>query len=150
MKKVLLINGPNLGLLGIREPEVYGKESLEAIVKDLKAMASEAGFVLLDYQSDREGDIVSRIGEVLKNDDICGIVINPGAYAHTSIAIRDAVSAVNVPTIEVHMSNVFAREEFRHHSYLSPVCSGVIVGLGSDSYRLGLSALLSCLTKKCD
>ncbi len=140
MKKVLVINGPNLNLLGEREPGVYGSESYNDICEKVKAKAYELCFDECEcYQSNHEGDIIDKIHEARK--DCCGIVINAGAYTHYSYAIRDAISAVKIPVIEVHMSNVHKRDEFRHHSCISAVCEGVIAGFGSESYILGLYAL---------
>lgn len=134
--KILIINGPNLNLLGKREPEVYGSQSFEDYFDQLKA-----GFTDLDlsyFQSNTEGDLIDKIHEVGFNYD--GIVLNAGAYTHTSVALRDAISGVTTPVIEVHISNTHQREEFRHHSYISPVCKGVILGFGLDSYRLALES----------
>ncbi len=140
MAKVLLINGPNLQLLGRREPEIYGSETLPEIVGRLRLLADELGLELTDFQSNHEGALVDRIGAAL-SDGTGGIIINPAAYTHTSVAIRDALSAVKLPTVEVHLSNVYSREEFRRHSLISPVCCGVIAGFGSEGYGLALAAL---------
>ena len=139
MKKVLVINGPNLNMVGIREPGVYGSETLESVNDEIKAYAQSIGVQCDFFQSDIEGELVSKIHSVLSEYDGC--VINAGAYTHYSIAIRDAISSVNKPFIEVHMSNVHAREEFRHNSMLSAVCSGVILGFGKNSYKLGIAAI---------
>lgn len=137
--KILVINGPNLNLLGDREPEVYGTVSLEKIRERLDTVSSELG-VVIDYrQSNHEGEIIDWIGEAKGNFD--GIIINPAAYTHTSVAIGDALAAVKIPAVEVHLSNIHAREEFRHHSYTASVCVGQIAGFGSDSYEWALRAL---------
>lgn len=146
MMKILLINGPNLQLLGRREPEIYGSETLPEIVGRLRILADELGVELSDFQSNCEGAIVDRIGEALF-DGTAGIIINPAAYTHTSVAIRDALSAVKLPAFEVHLSNVHAREEFRRNSLVSPVCCGVIAGFGSEGYGLALAALAKRLGK---
>ncbi|MCD6219576.1 type II 3-dehydroquinate dehydratase [Candidatus Calescamantes bacterium] len=140
---ILVIHGPNLGLLGRREPEIYGKETLEDINSLLESKAEEIGVSLKIVQSDYEGKIVEVINASLEWAD--GIIINPAAYTHTSVAIRDALVAFKKPSIEVHLSNVYAREEFRHYSYISPVCTGKIVGLGKLSYLLALEALVRIL-----
>ncbi len=138
MKRIQIINGPNLNLLGTREPTVYGSQTFEAYYLDLK---SKFPNVELDYfQSNTEGLIIDKLHEVGFTYD--GIVLNAGAYTHTSIAIADAIRSITVPVIEVHISNVFKREEFRHHSYLSEACKGCIVGFGLDSYRLAVDAML--------
>lgn len=139
MNKVLVINGPNLNMVGVREPGVYGSETLESINDEIKAYAESLGFECDFFQSDIEGELVSKIHSVLYDYDGC--VINAGAYTHYSIAIRDAISSVNKPFVEVHMSNVHAREEFRHNSMLSAVCSGVILGFGKNSYKLAVAAI---------
>jgi 3-dehydroquinate dehydratase-2 len=138
--KILLLNGPNLQLLGTREPGVYGKVTLADIVAEVSALGGELGCEVVARQSNCEGELVSWIGAA-RQEDFAGIIINAGAYTHTSVAIRDAISAVALPAVEVHLSNVAAREEFRHHSYLAPVCVGVIAGFGKDSYMLALRAL---------
>jgi len=134
--KILIINGPNLNLLGKREPEVYGSTTFEEYFEELK---SKFGSLDLEYyQSNVEGELIDKIHEVGFSYD--GIVINAGAYTHTSVALRDAIAGVETPVIEVHISNTHQREEFRHHSYISPVCKGVILGFGLDSYRLALES----------
>ncbi len=143
-KKLLLIHGPNLNLLGEREPEVYGTTTLDDINRELRALAQQSDATLDCFQSNHEGAIVDRIQQAL-TDYVDGIIINPGAYTHTSIAIRDALSGVAIPFVEVHMSNIYAREAFRHHSYLSDIAQGVICGLGVDSYRMGLQGLIRFL-----
>jgi 3-dehydroquinate dehydratase-2 len=141
--KILLIHGPNLNLLGQREPDVYGSQTLEQINDRLQAYAAENGFELKTFQSNSEGALIDAVQDSAKW--AAGIVINAGAYTHTSIALRDAIAAVNLPTIEVHLSNVHAREPFRHHSYIAPVCLGTIAGFGWRSYLLGLEGLLAYL-----
>jgi 3-dehydroquinate dehydratase II len=134
--KILIINGPNLNLLGKREPEVYGSATFEEYFQEVKAK-----FPTMDlsyYQSNIEGELIDKIHEVGFSYD--GIVINAGAYTHTSVALRDAISGIETPVIEVHISNTHQREEFRHHSYISPVCKGVILGFGLNSYRLALES----------
>jgi len=145
--KILLINGPNLQLLGFREPGIYGSDTLPAIVSRLKTLAAALGCELIDFQSNHEGEIVDRIGESVA-EGISGIVLNPAAYTHTSIAIRDAIAAVRLPVVEVHLSNVHSREEFRSRSLTAPVCIGVVAGFGADSYELALHALCLHLNKR--
>ncbi|MES2884981.1 MAG: type II 3-dehydroquinate dehydratase [Pseudomonadota bacterium] len=140
MSHLLLLNGPNLNLLGSREPGLYGSATLTQIESQLAAEAVTLGHRLTSFQSNHEGVLVDRIQQA-RNEGIAGIVINAGAYTHTSIAIRDALLAVAVPYVEVHLSNVYARESFRHHSYLSDKAIGVIVGFGPKGYRLSLLAL---------
>ena len=137
MKKILIINGPNLNLLGKREPSLYGKQDFESFFNELKTEFCE--MELSYFQSNVEGEIINKLHEV--GFSIDGIVLNAGAYTHTSIAIADAVRGITTPVVEVHISNVFAREEYRHHSYLSEVCKGVIVGFGLDSYRLAIESM---------
>lgn len=143
--KILVINGVNMNMLGFRETEKYGTMTLKDLEKDLYAFSFELGIDLETYQSNIEGKIVEKIHSA--KDGIDGIIINAGAYTHTSIAIRDAISAVNTPTVEVHMTNIYKREEFRHHSYLAPVCIGQISGFGANSYKLGLKAIIDYLNK---
>lgn len=143
--KILVINGVNMNMLGFRETEKYGTMTLKDLEKDLYAFSFELGIDLETYQSNIEGKIVEKIHSA--KDGIDGIIINAGAYTHTSIAIRDAISAVNIPTVEVHMTNIYKREEFRHHSYLAPVCIGQISGFGANSYKLGLKAVVDYLNK---
>jgi 3-dehydroquinate dehydratase-2 len=143
--KLLIINGPNLNMLGIREPEKYGSTTLEELEKELHTYSFELGVNIETFQSNSEGEIIDKIQLSLNNFD--GILINPGGYTHTSVAIRDAISAVNLPCIEVHMTNIYAREEFRHKSLISPVCIGQITGLGENGYKLGLKALCDYLSK---
>ncbi len=141
MRKLLLINGPNLNMLGKREPSIYGGDTLKDIEQRLILLAKEEEASLALYQSNSEGELVSRVHKALE-DGIEGIIINPGAYTHTSLALRDAFLATQIPFIEVHISNVYAREEFRHHSYFSDIAKGVIAGLGTEGYALALSFLL--------
>jgi len=143
MFKILLLHGPNLNLLGWREPGIYGTVGFDEINARMKRVAAENGAELRVFQSNSEGALVDAIHDARNWAD--GIVINPGAYAHYSIAIRDALSAVKLPTIEVHLSNVHAREEFRHKLVLSPVCVAVICGLGWRSYLVGVQSLISIL-----
>ena len=141
--KILVINGVNMNMLGIREPDKYGVMTLKNLEKDLYSFSFELGIDIETFQSNYEGEIVEKIHSALNNFD--GIVINPGAYTHTSVAIRDALSAVNIPTVEIHMTNVYSREEFRHKSLIAPVCIGQISGFGPNSYKLGLKALTDFL-----
>lgn len=139
--KILVINGVNMNMLGVREPEKYGSLTLKELEKELFAYSFELGIDIETYQSNHEGEIVEKIHSA--KDLFDGIVINAGAYTHTSIAIRDAISSVEIPTVEVHMTNIYKREEFRHHSYIAPVCVGQISGFGLDSYKLGLKAVIN-------
>ena len=134
-----IINGPNLNLVGLREPEVYGNRSLDQYLQELVEQYPQ--HTLDIYQSNIEGEIVDRLQQVGFDD--CGIILNAGGYTHTSVAIADAVAAITAPVVEVHISNIYAREPFRHKSLLSPVCKGIIAGFGLDSYRLALHSLLS-------
>lgn len=138
--KIIVINGPNLNLLGVREPEIYGSRTLDDINNDIAIKAKKIGVECDFFQSNSEGDLISAVHSVL-NDEYSGCVINAGAYTHYSYALRDAISAVNKPFIEVHMSNVHSREEFRHTSVISAVCNGVIAGLGENSYHLAVRAI---------
>lgn len=140
--RILIINGPNLNLLGTREPEIYGSLTLEKIEKDLSEYALSLGVELKFFQSNIEGEIVDAVQKAKNEWDCKGIVINPAAYTHTSVAIRDAISAVALPAVEVHISNIHNREEFRKHSFIAPVCIGQIAGFGADSYKLGLKGLV--------
>ena len=144
MQSVYVLNGPNLNLLGTRDPGTYGTQTLADIETLCTQVAEELGFELDFRQSNHEGELVDWIheaGRAVMSGDSIGVVLNAGAYTHTSVALADAISGVSVPTIEVHISNVHAREAFRHHSYLSPVASGVIVGLGAYGYEAGIRAL---------
>ena len=141
MKKILIINGPNLNMLGIREPGVYGTETLETLCEKISNKADLLKVEVDFYQSNIEGEIINKIHSTLGNFD--GIVINPGAFTHYSYAIRDALASVNVPAIEVHISNVHKREEFRHKSVTAPVCIGQICGLGTNGYLYALEELVN-------
>ncbi len=136
--KILIINGPNLNLLGKREPKVYGSTSFEEYFEKLKTKYKKVK--LEYYQSNVEGELIDKIHSVGFSYD--GIIINAGAYTHTSVALRDAIAGIESPVIEVHISNTHQREEFRHHSYISPVCKGIILGFGLDSYRLAIESFL--------
>lgn len=140
MTRILLINGPNLNLLGVREPEVYGSETLQDIVDELRSFASDRGVDLSDFQSNSEGALVTAIQEA--RTEVDGIILNPGAYTHYSIAMRDAIAGIGLPVVETHLSNVHAREAFRRESVLAPVCLGVVAGFGKNSYFVALEALL--------
>ena len=140
MKKILVIHGPNLNLLGKREPEVYGKLSLAEINRKLEKVAKARKVVIEILQSNHEGEIVDAIGRAPEKFN--AIVINPAAYTHTSVAIRDAVAAINIPVVEVHISNIYKREEFRHKSLIAGAATGQISGFGADSYILGLEAAI--------
>lgn len=145
MSTFLLINGPNLNLLGTREPEIYGADTLADVEQSLSAEATTSGHDLLCYQSNSEGDLVNRIHQA-RDENVTAIIINPAAYTHTSVAIRDALLGVQIPFIEVHLSNVHAREPFRHHSYLSDIAKGVICGLGVAGYSYALSSAIQITT----
>ncbi len=140
-KNILVLHGPNLNLLGVREPEHYGSATLDAIDQRLATRAQAAGIALASFQSNVEGDLVNRIQQA-QREGVDFIIINPAAFTHTSIAMRDALAAVKIPFIEVHLSNVFAREEFRHRSYFSDLAIGMISGLGSKGYELALEYAL--------
>lgn len=137
--KIRVINGPNLNMLGTREPDIYGKTTLVDIEKLLRDAAEKAGVSLDFIQSNHEGELVQAIQQSRGAD---GIILNAAAYTHTSVAIRDAISAAGVPTVEVHLSNIHARETFRHQSMIAAVCKGVIAGFGADSYRLALLSFI--------
>lgn len=141
--RILVINGPNLNLLGDREKENYGEITLEAINNDLKTLAVEMGVEIDFFQSNTEGELVDKIQQAKGTFD--GIIINPAAYTHTSIALRDALLAVKIPTVEVHLSNIHAREEFRKTSFTAPVCIGQIAGFKKESYLLALRAIVNYL-----
>ena len=141
MRRILLINGPNLNLLGRREPDVYGEVTLAAIEERLRALAAKGNATLESFQSNAEHELVNRV-QALAADPADFVILNPGAFTHTSIALRDALLAVSVPFIEVHLSNVHAREPFRRHSYFSDIAAGSIVGLGAQVYELALAAAL--------
>lgn len=139
--KLLIINGPNLNLLGMRQPEIYGSESMEQYLEFLNECYPDT--TIEYFQSNHEGDIIDQIQNVgYLTDEYAGIVLNAGAYTHTSLAIADAIAAVKLPVVEVHISNVAAREEIRRRSLIAPVCKGTIAGFGMDSYRLAIEALL--------
>ena len=144
MKKILVIHGPNLDLLGEREKSIYGTATLASINKKLSTLMKKLHVRLLIIQSNHEGDIVDAIGKAPKMG-IGAILINPAAYTHTSVAIRDAIAAVKIPTVEVHLSNIYAREDFRHKSLIAPVAHGQISGFGVNSYVLGLKAAVELL-----
>ncbi len=139
---ILVLNGPNLNLLGTREPAIYGATTLAQIDANLRELAAKAGAKLESFQSNHEGALIDRV-HAARTDGTTFVIINPGAYTHTSVALRDAFAGVGIPFIEVHLSNVHRREPFRHHSYFSDLAVGVIVGLGADGYRYALDAALS-------
>jgi 3-dehydroquinate dehydratase-2 len=141
MAKILVLHGPNLNLLGTREPEVYGAETLQDIVDNLTRYANNKGHELESFQSNAEHLLVDKI-QLARTNSTDFIIINPAAFTHTSVAIRDALAAINIPFIEVHLSNVQSRETFRHHSYLSDIAFGVICGLGAQGYELALQAAI--------
>jgi len=141
MAKILLLNGPNLNLLGTREPEVYGTETLDDICQKLILQAQNQGHELLQCQSNREYVLLERIHQA-QQEEVAFIIINPAAFTHTSVALRDALLGVNIPFIEVHLSNVHARETFRHHSFLSDVAQGVICGFGAQGYEFALQSVI--------
>lgn len=144
-KPVLVIHGPNLNMLGTREPEVYGTTTLADIDASLARLAKELGREIESFQSNGEGELVTRIQEAGTRN--AGIVINPGAYTHTSVAIRDAIASVSIPVVECHLSNIHKREEFRHRSLIVGVAAGQVMGFGADSYLLALRALVSLLAR---
>jgi 3-dehydroquinate dehydratase-2 len=146
MANILILNGPNLNLLGKREPKHYGRQSLQDIMEELEAYADDNRFLLQHFQSNAEHEIVERIHKTL-HDGTDFIIINPAAFTHTSVAIRDALSAVEIPFIEVHLSNIHKREPFRQHSYFSDIAEGVIAGLGPVGYQLALFAAIEKLSK---
>jgi 3-dehydroquinate dehydratase II len=144
MARILLLNGPNLNLLGSREPSIYGTATLPAIESKLSTAAHSKGHELVAVQSNAEHELIAKV-QSCKRDGVAFVIINPGAFTHTSVALRDAFLAVSVPFIEVHLSNLFAREEFRHRSYLSDIAVGCIVGLGPIGYELALEAAVARL-----
>jgi 3-dehydroquinate dehydratase-2 len=146
MAGILLLNGPNLNLLGLREPEIYGSASLQSIEAKLTDLARARGHSLAAFQSNAEHELIAKI-QSAKREGFAFVIINPAGYSHTSIALRDAFLAVALPFIEVHLSNVFARETFRHHSFLSDIAAGCIFGLGPIGYELALEAACARLTK---
>ena len=141
--KILIINGVNMNMLGVREPEKYGSMTLKDLEKELYAFSFELGIDIETFQSNFEGEIVEKIQQA--KDNFNGIVINAATYTHTSVAIRDALAAVNIPTVEVHMTNIHAREDFRQKSLIAPICKGQISGFGTESYKLALRALIYLL-----
>ncbi|QFZ91525.2 type II 3-dehydroquinate dehydratase [Synechococcus elongatus] len=143
MLKILVLHGPNLNLLGLREPTIYGQTSLAEINTDLVQLGQSLGAAVSTLQSNHEGALVDAIHAARDEQD--GLVINAGAYTHTSVAIRDAIAGTQIPTVEVHLSNIHQRESFRHHSYLAAVVLGQICGFGPDSYQLGLRAIINHL-----
>ena len=141
--KILVVNGPNLNMLGKREPEIYGSQTLDDIISELKITNKD---IKIDaFQSNVEGDLINALQAAGAKYD--GIVINAGGYTHTSVAIRDAINAISIPVVEIHMSNIAAREEFRHNSLIAGVCVGSIAGFGANSYQLGVSALRTYLSQ---
>lgn len=146
MAHILVLNGPNLNLLGTREPEVYGHTTLDDIDQKLQQLAGDAGHTASSFQSNAEHDLVNRIHEA-RNEGVSFILINPAAFTHTSVAIRDALLGVDIPFIEVHLSNIFRREEFRQHSFFSDIALGVISGLGAQGYELALDAAIQQLNE---
>lgn len=144
--KILIINGVNMNMLGIREPEKYGTMTLKDLEKELYAFSFELGVDIETFQSNYEGAIVEKIHSAFNEFD--GIIINPGAYTHTSVAIRDAISAVDIPTVEIHMTNIYSREDFRQKSLTAPVCMAQISGFGTESYKLGLRGLVDVLKSR--
>jgi 3-dehydroquinate dehydratase-2 len=142
--RILVLQGPNLNLLGTREPEVYGRETLDDIHSSLLLVAQELGVDLAFYQSNHEGQLIDRIHQA-RLDGIDGIIINPAGYTHTSVALRDALAAVHIPTVEVHLSNIHSRESFRQHSYVAPIAVAQLCGFGAAGYELALRGLCSRL-----
>jgi len=143
--KIVVIQGPNLNMLGIREQNIYGPMKLEDIHKQMKSFADQNKLEIEFFQSNLEGEIVDRLQECIEDAD--GIIINPAAYTHTSIAIRDAIAAIQIPTLEVHLSNIYQREEFRHKSLTAPVCAGQIAGMGPFGYHLAMVGMSQILTE---
>ena len=143
---ILVLHGPNLNLLGMREPEIYGHTTLADIHVAMETRARAVGTRLESFQSNHEGELIDRV-QSARDQQVDFIIINPGGYSHTSIALRDALAAVAIPFIEVHLSNIFAREDFRHHSYFSDLAIGVISGLGAQGYELALESALTALAR---
>ncbi|WP_371374381.1 type II 3-dehydroquinate dehydratase [Thalassotalea aquiviva] len=143
--KILVLNGPNLNMLGVREPDVYGAQTLEQIISALTERANELGISLDHLQSNAESELINKIHDAYQNTDF--IIVNPAAFTHTSVALRDALLTVNIPFVEVHLSNVHKRESFRHHSYLSDIAEGVVCGLGAQGYNYALDYAYNTLKK---
>jgi 3-dehydroquinate dehydratase-2 len=143
MTSILVLNGPNLNMLGMREPEIYGVMKLNDIHTQLKSLADELGLEVITSQSNSEGELIDALHEAGSNSD--GVIFNPGGYTHTSVALHDAIAAIDIPVVEVHLSNILAREDFRRHSLTAPACAGVISGFGWRSYSLALRALFEII-----
>lgn len=143
--KILVLHGPNLNLLGVREPDIYGRVGMDEIDKELAVRAKDLGVELRCLQSNHEGVLIDAIHEAMAWAD--GILINPGAFTHTSLALRDAIASIGIPTVEVHLSNIYAREDFRRRSVIAGVCVGQISGFGANSYYLGLAAMIEASSK---
>lgn len=143
--KILVLHGPNLNLLGVREPDIYGRVGMDEIDKELAVRAKDLGVELRCLQSNHEGVLIDAIHEAMGWAD--GILINPGAFTHTSLALRDAIASIGIPTVEVHLSNIYAREDFRRRSVIAGVCVGQISGFGANSYYLGLAAMIEASSK---
>ena len=141
---ILVLHGPNLNLLGQREPNIYGKETLAEIDLEIMQLGEQHGCTVVSFQSNHEGALIDRLHQAIQ-DSTAGVLINPGGLTHTSVALRDAIAALTIPVVEVHLSNIHARESFRQLSYISPVATGVICGFGKDGYLLGLRAILAKL-----